>query len=149
MKAPIELPSLSLFRHREDVQLRFNDIDILGHVNNTVYLSIYDLGKARWMGAVRTGHVNWQRVDTIIVNIDCAFIKEIKYGDKIRVMTRCTHIGHKSFTLQQILVDDKDVIHSVCETVMVCYNPDTHTTEEVSEQWRSDITAFEGDTIGK
>ena len=30
------------FRHHTDVQIRFNDIDILGHVNNTVYFSFYD-----------------------------------------------------------------------------------------------------------
>lgn len=35
--------------HKLKVQLRFNDIDILGHLNNTVYFSLYDLGKARYM----------------------------------------------------------------------------------------------------
>ena len=33
------------FRHTLPLQLRFNDIDLLGHVNNSVYFSFYDLGK--------------------------------------------------------------------------------------------------------
>ena len=33
------------FRHTLPLQLRFNDIDLLGHVNNSVYFSFYDAGK--------------------------------------------------------------------------------------------------------
>lgn len=30
------------FRHSVPVQLRFNDLDPLGHVNNSVYFTFYD-----------------------------------------------------------------------------------------------------------
>ena len=33
------------FKHSVPVQLRFNDADALGHVNNSVYFTFYDLGK--------------------------------------------------------------------------------------------------------
>ena len=33
------------FHHTLPIQLRFNDVDKFGHVNNTVYFSFYDLGK--------------------------------------------------------------------------------------------------------
>lgn len=143
MKYPIELPSLSEFHHSLPVQLRFNDIDILGHLNNTVYLSLYDLGKARWMEAVNEGRVNWQRVESVIANIDCAYIKQIRFGDRISVYTRCLHVGDKSFTLQQALADDKGEIRSLCNTVMVCFDPDTHRAATVKEEWRRAVEAFE------
>ena len=31
------------FKHSVPVQLRFNDADALGHVNNSVYFTFYDL----------------------------------------------------------------------------------------------------------
>ncbi|MDE6316995.1 MAG: hypothetical protein K2L73_01180, partial [Muribaculaceae bacterium] len=34
------------FNHVIDLQVRFNDIDILGHINNSSYLSFFDLAKA-------------------------------------------------------------------------------------------------------
>ena len=34
-----------IFKHTLPVQLRFNDIDALGHVNNSIYFTFYDLGK--------------------------------------------------------------------------------------------------------
>ena len=33
-----------VFHHALPIQLRFNDVDKFGHVNNTVYFSFYDLG---------------------------------------------------------------------------------------------------------
>ena len=147
MKYPIELPSLSDFRFSYPVQLRFNDIDILGHVNNTVYLSLYDLGKARYMEAVNHGAVNWQRVESVIANVDCAFISQMRFGDDIRVYTRCIHIGEKSYTLQQVLADANGEIKSLCNTVMVNYNPDTGKATPISANWRSNLEAFENNTI--
>ena len=50
---PNNLPTLDLFHHRTPLQLRFNDVDVLGHVNNTVYFSFYDTGKAIYFSDVR------------------------------------------------------------------------------------------------
>ena len=36
------------FNHTLPIQLRFNDVDKFGHVNNTVYFSFYDLGKTEY-----------------------------------------------------------------------------------------------------
>ena len=36
-------------KHQVPVQLRFNDTDALGHVNNSTYFSFYDLGKSEYL----------------------------------------------------------------------------------------------------
>ncbi len=33
------------FRHTMPVQIRFSDVDQFGHMNNSVYFSLYDLAK--------------------------------------------------------------------------------------------------------
>ena len=48
------------FRHTLPLQLRFNDIDLLGHVNNSVYFSFYDLGKARYFETVKAQNIDWK-----------------------------------------------------------------------------------------
>lgn len=135
---------LSEFHHHMPVQLRFNDIDILGHLNNTVYLSLYDLGKARFFEAVRGGRIDWQRVETVIANIDCSFISPIRFGENIEVYTRCVAIGNKSFTLEQVLIDPAcDEIKSRCISVMVCIDPKTQSPVEVADDWRLALRAFQ------
>ena len=64
---PADLPSPSEFPLRTDLQMRFNDIDILGHLNNTVYFSFYDTGKAYYLEAIEAaqgGEMNWRRVES-------------------------------------------------------------------------------------
>ncbi len=34
------------FLHRTPAQTRFNDYDLLGHLNNNIYLVLADMGKA-------------------------------------------------------------------------------------------------------
>lgn len=118
-QAKTDVPDIKLFNHRMEAQLRFNDIDILGHLNNTVYFSLYDMGKARYLEATGLRARGMSRPDTVIADIHCAYLQPIHFDDKIEVLTRCSHIGEKSYTLEQMLVDDHGVVRSVCRTVMV------------------------------
>ncbi len=132
------------FRHHTDVQIRFNDVDILGHVNNTVYFSFYDTGKAYYFNAVRRGQMDWQKVDTVIANVDCAYIRPILFGEKIEVLTRCEHVGDKSFLLRQMLVEkETGEIKSVCETVMVSYDRETKMSCSLPQKWKQQLCEYE------
>ena len=132
------------FRHHTDVQIRFNDIDILGHVNNTVYFSFYDTGKAYYFNAVRRGQMNWQEVDTVIANVNCAYISPILFGEKVEVYTRCEALGEKSFKLRQMRVEKTTgEVKSVCETVMVSINRETKKSCPIPESWRKQFSDYE------
>ncbi len=37
------------FRHTMPVQIRFSDVDQFGHMNNSVYFSLYDLAKTTYI----------------------------------------------------------------------------------------------------
>lgn len=144
MQVPNPLPSPSEFRHAVDLQIRFNDIDILGHLNNTVYFSFYDTGKAYYLEAVNGGRMNWRRVESVIASVDCCFISSIYFGEEIEILTRCEHLGEKSMTLLQMLRNKQTgEIKSLCRTVMVAYDPDTKTTTLLPEKWRKGIEAYE------
>lgn len=58
-----------VFHHTLPIQLRFNDVDKFGHVNNTVYFSFYDLGKTEYFGSVCPG-VDWEKIGIVVVHIE-------------------------------------------------------------------------------
>lgn len=139
-----EIPDLSLFRHHCPGQIRFNDIDILGHLNNTVYFSLYDTGKAYYMKDVRGPKMDFRRVDTVIANIDCAYIHSIVFGDEIDVYTRCVSIHEKSFVLEQMLVRRPDkLVMSICRTVMVSFDPAAGCSTPLGEDWKTMLQDYE------
>lgn len=134
---PNVLPPVEAFTHSEDVQIRFNDIDILGHLNNTVYFSFFDTGKAFFFRHIMNGKIDWKRVETVIANIDCAYIAPVYFGEEIAVLTRCAEIHDKSFKLQQILVEkNTGELKTACETVMVSFDPETKKAVEMPQRWR-------------
>lgn len=139
-----QLPDPSLFRHHIDLQLRFSDVDVLGHVNNTVYFAFYDTGKARYFEDISGVLPDWQHVDKVVANVDCAFISQIVFGEEIEVLTRTMEIGNKSFTLQQMIREKRTgEIKSVCKTVMVSIHPSDHTPTEVPADMRRQISEYE------
>ncbi len=136
--------TLEDFSHVTPVQLRFNDVDILGHVNNIVYFALYDLAKAKYMETIMNGMVDWQRVESVIANVNCSYIKQIKFGEEMEVKTRCIHLGDRSFTLRQCLVEvPTQEIRSICDTVMVCFDPSTGRSAPMKPEFRKAIESFE------
>ena len=50
-------------------QIRFSDVDQFGHVNNSVYFSLYDLAKTTYFQDV-LGMSEWGDVVVVVANIN-------------------------------------------------------------------------------
>lgn len=107
---PIELPECHNpkvpapehhFYHMLDLQIRFNDIDILGHINNSVYLSFMDLGKAEYMEQALGQQMKIGKVAVAIVNINSSFYSPAYFNEPLRVVTAITRITDRSLTMYQ------------------------------------------------
>ena len=123
------------YRHVMPLQIRFNDVDKFGHVNNTVYFQFYDTTKTDYIATVCKG-VDWERLAIVVVKIEAEFVSQIKGNDHIAGRTRIVKIGNKSFHLEQ------DVIDSV--SVMVLYDLERQQTIPLPDEWRKAISDFEG-----
>lgn len=140
---PHEIPSPSIFHTSLPIQIRFSDVDVVGHVNNIVYFAYYDTGKADFMTKLLGRPITWDKVESVVANVDCAFISPIFYGEKIEVLTTCTAIHDKSFKLLQMLRNsDTEEVKSVCETVMVSFDPVTQKAAPLNEEWRQMLTGI-------
>ena len=136
------------YRCATPVQIRFNDIDILGHLNNTVYFSLFDTGKAEYLQQVMKGKMDWQRVESVIANINSWFVNSCFYGEKLSVYTRCDERSEKSFRLHQMLVNpDTMQVKAVCDTVMVSYDPDRKISVPLSGLACANLDEFEGHNL--
>lgn len=139
---PAPLPQ---YNHSVDVQLRFNDVDIFGHVNNSVYLQFFDLGKLRYFEAVLGKDFQKSGLAVVIANINCDFFKPAFMNDELQVRTRCVHIGEKSLVLEQHIVE-KNSVEPVCaaRTVMVGFDPKTLSSAPIPDDVRRQFEDFEG-----
>ena len=132
------------FHHSLPIQLRFNDVDKFGHVNNAVYFSFYDLGKTEYFASVCPG-VNWEKDAIVVVHIEADFLAQIFGSDHIAVQTAVTEIGMKSFKLMQRVVDiNTNEVKCIGTSVMVMFDLENHRSRPLSEEWIEAICQFEG-----
>ena len=134
-----------VFNHQESIQIRFNDVDVLGHVNNAIQLNYFDYGKMKYFETLKKQRINWHESELVIVNLNVDFYCPVFMGDDIRVKTKVYEIGKKSVKLLQILFDEKtQTVKSVCHSVMCGFDTKTNTSVLISDEWKNLIQSFEG-----
>ena len=134
------------FKRSTQVQLRFNDIDALGHVNNSVYFQFFDLAKTEYFKGLNVqSDIDWRRPTVIIANVNCSFLAPTLFNEPVEVLTQCMRLGNKSLTLLQHVVNrDTRELKATCATVMVNLDPETNQPSPIPTVWRDAIIAYEG-----
>ncbi len=135
------------FRHRMPAQLRFSDVDRFGHVNNSVYFSLFDMCKTRYFHDV-VGTDIFDRMAPVVVHIEANFISPVFFPDEIVIDTCIVKMGNKSFTLLQRALNERtDEVKCYCETVMVMMDTATNQSVEIDEEFRTKVSNHEGLTL--
>ena len=139
----IELNNIE-FNHQDIIQIRFNDIDVLGHVNNAVQIMYFDFGKVKYFEALKNQVLDWSGSDLVMVNVNVDFMEPIFVHNQIVVKTKVYEIGNKSIKLVQMIKDyETGHVKSICRSVMCGFNPKTNTSLLISDEWRDLINQFE------
>ncbi len=132
-----------VYNHKMPIQLRFFDVDVFGHVNNTVYFQYYDTAKIDYIRQVC--HITDKKYAIVTVHIDADFLSQVYIEDHVEVQTAVTRIGTKSFNLSQQLVDtDSGEVKCVGRTIMVAYDLEKGESIELLPEWIEDIEKYEG-----
>ncbi|MCM1517511.1 MAG: acyl-CoA thioesterase [Pseudoflavonifractor sp.] len=136
------------FRHAVAVQLRFNDIDMLGHLNNAVYMSLFDLGKARYFLDVMPKAVNLEHINIVVVNINCNFHAPAYITEQLCVLTQVTSISVHSLVMEQRVVNVKTgEVKCTARVVMAGFDPATATGLPIAPEWTDALCRYEGEDL--
>ncbi len=79
------------------LEIRFRDIDALGHVNNAVYLTYLEQARAKYLEqlGLRGSHPT-----TILVGNEIDYLRPVLLHDILEVKMRCSSIGTKSLKFE-------------------------------------------------
>lgn len=135
------------FRHTLPVQIRFNDVDQYGHMNNSSYFSLYDLAKTSYMRDV-FGNKDWHHMGIVVANINADFLAPVFFSDDLIIETTVIHLEHKSFTLLQRAINKASgVLKCQCRTVMVGYDVATKEPVELPADFKQAVCDYEGKSL--
>lgn len=132
------------FRHRQPIQLRFNDIDMLGHLNNSIYIQLLDLGKTNYFHQFIDGRLDHDKLAIVVANINCDFHAPAYLEERLEVLTAVESISEKSLRLEQRIVNaDTDEVKCRAITTMVSIDPNTGRAVDITSEWRKSLSEFE------
>lgn len=93
-----------------DVLIRESHLDSFGHVNNAVYLQLFE--EARWQMITDGGYgydrVHETKVGPTILEINIQFIREIKLRQQITINTWMLNHSEKIDIIRQEMVDQEN-----------------------------------------
>ena len=137
------------FKHEIPVQIRFSDVDQYGHMNNSVYFSLYDLAKTSYFRDV-FGEEERDKFNVVVVNINADFLAPVFFSDELMIETTVIYLGHKSLTmLQRAFNKASGVLKCQCRTVLVGYDILTKEPMEIPMAYKQAICDYEGKTLSE
>jgi acyl-CoA thioester hydrolase len=131
------------FRSIIPIQVRFSDVDMMGHVSNTVYQTYYDAGKIHYFDEVLP-EMDFVNLGVVGASIKIDYLKPIFMKTRILVETHVTRIGNKSLTMEHQLVEETTgEVLSTCTAILVCYDIKNQLSIPVPENWKTAIKSYD------
>lgn len=133
--------------HTSKIQVRFADIDKLGHVNNAKYLSYFEIARMQFFEDEfkNVKDLDWKTKGLILAKTEVEFIVPILLEDKVEIETFCTKIGNKSFDLAYRVFrinNQERMLAAKGSSVLVAFNYVEQKSILVEESWKKELSRF-------
>lgn len=122
-----------------EIEVRFRDLDPLGHVNNAVYASYLEQARVGYYEEV-VG-VGVDEISFVLANLEIEYNRAIEHGEEVRIGVRTSDIGDKSMTTE-FRVEADGELAAVAETVQVAVDEQGGSTE-LPDGWRHAVEEHE------
>jgi acyl-CoA thioester hydrolase len=114
---------LTDYKFKTPIPIRFSDIDAVGHVNNAIYLTYFEVARFNYWREI----IGWnlQENGVIVGRSEVNYLKPITLDDEIFCYLRVSRIGNSSFDVMHLLVKttpDGEEICTTGKTVCISYD---------------------------
>jgi acyl-CoA thioester hydrolase len=134
--------SIKDYKHSTPIQIRFVDIDRVGHVNNATILSYFETARVVFLDEIIGRENDWYERGLILAHTEIDYLLPVYLEDKIKSYTRVTRVGTKSFEMENVLVkvkDGKEIMTAFATFVIVCMDYKTNQTVEIPSSWKEKL----------
>jgi acyl-CoA thioester hydrolase len=135
---------MPIFRFTTDLEIRFRDLDALGHVNNAVYLTYFEIVRTRY----------WKRLfglppaddwGFVMVRTECNYRSPAVLGETITMAARISALRNSSFTFEYRLTESgTGRLIADGLSVQACFDRERGRAIRIPDTMRQRIKDFEG-----
>ena len=137
---------LNKFNFHFPIQMRWSDLDPLGHVNNAMFVTYFEMARGRFMMEAAKGW-NWEKDMFLIGSVHVDYLKELKLtSENPQVYMRTSKLGTKSFVLEYVISSDKNgekLVHAIGSTTQIMFDMFKKSTIEIPDWVRNGLKEFD------
>lgn len=124
---------MSALPYRTDLDVRFSDLDLVGHVNNAVYATYCEQARVRFFEDELD--VRSTDISIVLASLELQYRNPIEGIGTVTVELDVTDVGNSSFTMTYELSYEGEVA-ATGESVQVVVDPETRESVRVPDSWR-------------
>ena len=117
------------------IQVRFSDLDVLGHVNNTIYLSYFEMARVHYFKELLGEGWDWNKFGIVLAKNEVEYFKSVLLNHEPLITIYTEHIGSKSFTLGYELHVNNELF-AKGKSIQVCFDASIQQSILVPDQMR-------------
>lgn len=129
------------FNFETSVPVRFQDLDVVGHVNNAVYATYLEEARTEYIEEVF--EIDPEDSGVVIAHLEIEYRQPVTEDTEVTVALRTRKPGTSSIPMDYEIRTD-DGVAATAETVMVTIDYDTGETQPMPDVWRERLAVFEG-----
>lgn len=136
------------FRFKMKLEIRWSDMDEMGHVNNAVYLTYFEQGRVYYF--TESCQWDWMEVGVILAKANIEYRRPLMFTNPAHLYLRTSVLGTKSFELQYLItteINGKEELATNGSTVMVMYDYKEQKSMNMPDYLRDRLKAYETEKI--
>ena len=140
-----DTPARGQFRHFTPIPVQWGEMDMLGHVNNVVFIRYAETGRIAYFDQMLGNDPDiWGGEGPILAEIQCRFIRQLRYPAQLEIGTRALKIGSRSLTIEcAIFKKGEDAPVATSRAAIVWFDYRQQKAVPVPERLRATIRGFE------
>jgi acyl-CoA thioester hydrolase len=116
--------------HRTEIQIRFNDTDALGHLNNASYVTYAEVARLDFMA-----QLGYEVTSLILASLHVEYRRQVSTRDRVHVESWITRLGNTSVGLDQTIFANGDVAADI-KSVIVFFDYETNKPMKLTDDMR-------------
>lgn len=131
------------FRFSTTLEVRWRDLDPLGHVNNAVYFTYLEQARIHYLHELGIGSRDPAGIGIILAEASCQFKSPLELGERVTVRMRVSELRNSSFIFEYRLEGEDGRLVATARSAQVCYDYQAQRPIPMPDEWRRTISTYE------
>jgi acyl-CoA thioester hydrolase len=133
----------TLFRFSTTLEVRWRDLDALGHVNNAVYFNYLEQARLHYMRELGLAPSAPNEVSLILAEVSCQFKSPLNWDERVTIYIRVSELRNSSYIFEYRIEGADGRLAATARTVQVCYDYENRRSVPIPDRWRKAFVAYE------